>query len=366
VAGGGARVVRWPRPVAAPCDPKLVLSFRPALVEALAGLLDELGWAEAGLADALAEVLTGIARHREEGKRLFPTVFLTHSLDDLLATVGGCDPLRLGRGPVGRETVGRALKQCAPLGEGRSWVMFLLLEGGTMRYGVFRTTGAPTDPTAFERLRAGRGGRPTALGIVQVADGVLEVRGSGSFYRYVHLSGATADLVAPMDVVREFIRALAADVPAELREPMGRLYYRVLIDVIQNWHGALAVVLRPGCAAPPALGDGVFFDPPVDLTACVRRFIDDPSYAVGAEVQAQTNLIRGMLGADGVLVFRSDGCLLGYNVFVRHEGELALATPPVGGARLRTFEYLRRLVGAELVAAFYRSQDGTARIESSL
>lgn len=349
-----------------PCDPKLILSFRPALVEALVGLLGELGWREAGLAEALAEALTGIARHKEEGKRLFPTVFLTRDLGGLLAAVGGGDPLRLGQGPIGGATVARALKQCAPLGEGRSWVMFLLIEGESLKYGVFRTTGSTIEPTAFERLRSSRTERPTTLGIVQLADNVLEVRGSDSFYRYVHLSGATPEATMPMDVVREFLRALVRDVPADLREPMARFYYRVLIDVIQNWHGALAVVMRPGCSLPAALGDGVFFDAPVDLAAVVGRYRDEPSHTTAAELEAQTNLIRGMLGADGVLVFRSDGRLLGYNVFVRHEGELLLSAQAVGGARFRTFEYLRRLVGAEVVSAFYRSQDGTARVESSL
>jgi hypothetical protein len=345
-----------------PRDPKLVLSFRPALVEALAELLDELGWPEAGLVEVLAEALTGIARHKEEGKQLFPTVFLTRDLGELLAACGGADPLRLGRGPIGAETVGRALKQCAPLGEGRSWVMFLLIEGGSLRYGVFRTTGSPVEPTAFERLRSTRADRPTTLGIVQVADHALEVRGGESLYRYVYLSGATPEPVAPLDVVRAFIGALVCDAPADLREPMSRLFYRVLIDVMQGWHGALAVVVRPGRAPPAALGDGAFFDPPVDLAASVRGVCDGPARATADELQAHANLIRGMLSADGVSVFRSDGWLLGYNVFVRHEGELSLPTSAVGGARFRTFEYLKRLVGAEIVAAFYRSQDGSARV----
>jgi hypothetical protein len=86
-----------------------------------------------------------------------------------------------------------------------------------------------------------------------------------------------------------------------------------------------------------------------------------------AAVQGRAQLLEGMLRTDGITVLRSDGAIVAYNVFVRH-GPLpaALLGQPVGGARRRTFETLRSHVGAELSAAFYRSQDGVADVATAV
>ncbi|MGE0527746.1 MAG: hypothetical protein AB7G93_13490 [Bdellovibrionales bacterium] len=340
------------------------LSFRPLLVRSVRHVLSELRWKDPGLDEAVTEILTGLAKHKEEGKRLYPTVFLSHDLTELLSCLGGADPLLLGSGRLEAETVNRALKQCAPLSEGRSWFMFILIESPQAKFGVFRAPSSPIEPTSFERLRALETDRPTILGIVQLAENILEIRGSSEFHRYFHLSGASPSATQPMSVTREFIRALVHDVPPDLQKAMGNLYYRVLMDVMQTWHGTLAVVLRKGAEIPTVFHDGVYLEPPLDVAQYVKRFIDEAEFRRGTNLQAQINLIRGMLGADGILVFRSDGALLGYHVFVRPDGQVELPFQAIGGARRRAFEVLKRLVGREVLAAFYRSQDGNATCTS--
>jgi hypothetical protein len=66
-----------------------------------------------------------------------------------------------------------------------------------------------------------------------------------------------------------------------------------------------------------------------------------------------------MMATDGITVLRADGCIVGYNIFVRHP-ETLTSQPSilVGGARRRTFEVLCAALGTELTAALIRSQDG--------
>ena len=65
-----------------------------------------------------------------------------------------------------------------------------------------------------------------------------------------------------------------------------------------------------------------------------------------------------MMSSDGITVLRSDGAVLGFNVFVAHPDSLDRHPGAIGGARRRTYETLAGMVGDGLVAAFYRSQDG--------
>lgn len=338
--------------------PTTVLSFRPLLESAVRDFALESGWDAPTFPVVLAEIVTSLSRYREEGKRLFPVVFVTRDLDALLHEVAGRDPVLLGTGPLAVETIQRALKQCAPLGEGRTWVVFVHVAGESLRYGVFRSSASPIDPTALERLRRAPPSPAGTLGIVQVAENVIELRAGEGRHRMVHLSGAVAEAIPPMQVSRTFIEALTRDVPVGLREPLGNLYYRVVMDVLQVWHGTLAAVLPAGAEVPDFLSDGVVLHEPLHFAAATRRLLETGDRAATDELQANANLLRGMLGADGITVMRSDGSVVAYNVFIAHPPDRIRTA--LGGARRRTFDVLSSHVGGSLVAAFYRSQDGKA------
>jgi hypothetical protein len=82
------------------------------------------------------------------------------------------------------------------------------------------------------------------------------------------------------------------------------------------------------------------------------------------KLRAAAALIRGMLYADGVTVFRADGSVAAYNVFVRGEGQSSKETA-FGGARRRAFRTLCSWVGDDLTSAFFLSQDGHAEFKGA-
>lgn len=337
-------------------SPSSVISFRSHLVQAIADFLTEEGWINPALPEAATELVTSLGRYREEGKRLLPVAFFTKNLEDLLLDLNGQDPIPIGVCPLTPQGMRRALKQCAPLGEGRSWVIYLLIKGNVFEYGVFRRAGSQVQPTALEQLRRLTHLRSPVIGVVQLAENVIEIRASAGHYKYLYLSGLTGEGAPPMKTTRDFIDAITRDVSPELRDSVANFYYRVVMDVMQVWHGTLVVVLPRETAIPPFLSDGILLEKPIDIQERIRG---------GSNPLAESNLIRGMMGADGITILSSEGTVLGYNVFLQHPIGSDDA-PPEGGARRRTYNLLKQRVGRELVAAFYRSQDGTASCHSSL
>jgi hypothetical protein len=340
----------------APGQPQ-VLSFRHLLTEAAERFLDEAGMPCALTADALSELVVTLSRYHEEGASLFPMAFVADDLPSMLELVGGTEPIAIGTGPRSRATVQRALKQCSLLGQGRWWALYLLRVPEGFAYGIFRTDPFPLLETPMERLRRLGSRASRVVGVLQLAENVLELCTGDGLSRHVYLSGARADSSPPTAALEDLAHAATRDVAPLLRQVARSFFHRVLFEVMQGSHGALVAVLPRERARSALFVDGIILDEPVDTVACIARYLAKPEDATASAVRAGAQLLRGMMSTDGVTVLRSDGCVVGYNVFVRHPESLS-PEPVVGGARRRSYEVLCAWLGTELSAAFMRSQDG--------
>ncbi|WP_420840424.1 hypothetical protein [Archangium primigenium] len=339
-------------------DASPTLSFRHLLSDAISSFLLEAGLGSAQVADPLSELLVTLSRYREEGEPLFPVAFLGDDLEGMLRVLGGRDAIAMGTGPRSRETIQRALKQCAPLGQGRWWCLYVLLIPDGFAYGIFRTDPSPLVETPLERMRRAGERSLRMVGVLQLAENVVELRGLGGLCRHVFLSGARAENTLPTVAMDELSLGLTADVPEPARGLTRDFYRRVLFEAMQASHGTLVAVLPKGMDGLPIFVDGVLLEPPLDLVARVMRYHQEPSVDAASAVSATAQLLRGMMATDGITVLRSDGFLVGYNVFIRHPETLSREAARVGGARRRTYEVLCGWVGRELTTAFFRSQDG--------
>jgi hypothetical protein len=345
-------------------DGPQIVSYRHLLTASLEAFLREIGLRDDDSAHALAELVVVLSRYREEGSSLFPVVFYGDDLERLLLHVGGRDPIYIGRGGRSPETVRRALKHCASLGVG-AWSVFIERAPDAYVYGVFRVDAFVLQETPIERLRMAEDPELHAIGIVQLADNVLELCGPRYAGRYVFLSGARIDLAPTPVVIGKLVRSATRDVHAGVKAEVRRFFRHILYSAFRSPHGALIAVLPTRRKLARLLVDGLVLDPPIDVVHDVESYLRLRTEDTRAAVQGRAQLLEGMLRTDGITVLRTDGAIVAYNVFVRH-GPLpaALIGQPVGGARRRTFETLRAHVGAELVAAFYRSQDGVADVAS--
>lgn len=336
-----------------------VLSFRHLLTRAILDFLSAEGASSEPFAHDVAEIVVALSRYREEGAALFPAVFFCEDLPVLLGRLGGRDPVRVGRGPCAPTTALRALKQCAPLGRG-SWAIFLARVDGDYEYGVFRADDFVLGESPMSRLRGLRDPTLGILGIVQIAENVLEVRGCNGAGRLVHLSGARTDVPPATMLLLELVEAITRDVPPALRPEAKTFFRRVLIDAMRSTHGSLIAVLPDGPRALDPFRDGLLLDTPLDLAARVADWQRERSGDARSAVQGVAQLLAGMLSADGITLLASDGSVVGYNVFLHPGPDAAAVGGTMGGARERTFRALSAEVGRTLVAAFVRSQDGYA------
>ncbi|MFL5356320.1 hypothetical protein [Archangium sp.] len=335
-----------------------VLSFRHLLSDAVASFLHEAGLGAVQVVEPLSELIVTLSRYREEGEPLFPVAFLGDDLQEMLRVLDGKDAVAIGTGPRTRETIQRALKQCAPLGQGRWWSLYVLLVPDGFAYGIFRTDPFPLVETPLERMRRAGDRSLRMVGVLQLAENVIELRGMGGLYRHIFLSGARAEVTLPTVAMDELSLGLTADVKEPARGLTRDFYRRVLFEAMQASHGTLVAVLPRDSESSPLFVDGVMLSEPIDMVARVMRYHESPGVEAASAVSSAAQLLRGMMATDGITVLRSDGFILGYNVFIRHPETLIREPARVGGARRRTYEVLCARVGRELTTAFFRSQDG--------
>ena len=344
-----------------------ILSYRHLLLGAVEDFLADAGMSNPETTEALAEVLVTLSRYREEGVPLFPAVYLGDDLDELLQVLHGSDPIGIGQGPSTPETMRRALKQCAPLGQ-RGWSVFLVRQPGEVRYGVFHGSNFVLHETPMEWLRACRVRGRRAIGVVQLAENVLELRSSGGVARYIYLSGARIDMPPPPATLGELVRTLTRDVEPDALIDTRTFFRRVFVTSLRDSHGMLVAVLpaEPRSTSGRLFADGLLLEAPINVADRIRAYRRAPTEAAAGAVQALADLMQGMMSADGITVLRTDGTIAGFNVFIPHRASTRRNEQPTGGARRRTFDALAAEVGHEIVGAFYRSQDGFAEWRGDL
>lgn len=339
------------------------LDFRHLLTDAIESFLATQRMPSPETAAVLAEIAVVLAHYREEGTALHPLVVLCERLDVVMAHLGAGRALVLGEGPEAPDTARRAVKVCAPLALG-GWSSFLDREGGRLRFGVFHADDFVLRETPLEVLRRTEDPSLRAVGVVRVAAEVIELRGGAGPSCYVQFSGARDGAAPPSGVSRELLSSLTRDCSPEARVDLLTFYRSVLLDVMRASHGTLIAVMARDAAPDSLFPDGVFLPAPLDLGESVAAYRAVPSEAAHSALQGFRVLLRGMMMSDGVTVLRSDGAIVGFNVFLPHAATNARRTAAEsGGARRRTFEALVARLGRGLDAAFYRSQDGHAECQ---
>lgn len=336
--------------------PLEILSFRHVLVDALHAFLDGEGLDFDDAAEGLGEVLVALSGYREEGAPLYPAVFLSDDLETLLSRLGGRDHLAIGTGPRTSGTMRRALKQAAPLGQA-GWSVYLVRGDDRIEYGVFRTDSFVLCPTPMARLRELAEDDVRIVGVVQLAENVLELRGSSGGRRMIYLSGAPTDALPAIALIRDLTKMATSDVASELLPKLKIFFQRVFIDAMRQPHGSLIVVVPKETSPAEVFSDCIVLERPIRVAELVAAYERTRSETARESVEGAGRLLAGMLAVDGITVLASDGSVVGFNAFL----QFAPSTGgTLGGARRRTFEALSSMVGRELLGAFVRSQDGLA------
>jgi hypothetical protein len=331
------------------------LSLREQLNVAVVEFLDSEGMSCPKTRDGLVTLINALGHYREEGKALFPEVFVLDSLNEALSILPESEHVEIGEDKKQAATMAKALKKCAPLAR-RGWAVYIERRGGMFGYGLFRS-GSTILSLSPAELLVNRGDPAIPVFMLrQVAENVIQVSGFSHSSLLVHF-GATKDVeVSPLPKLNDFIACIVRDVPGEIQEQVGSFYMNVLSGVLRAGHGTLAAVMPTRRrTVPKSFRDGITISPRISVPDKIRQMLAKSDFNSNAKLQACSALITGMLLSDGITLFGSDGTVWAYNIFLKHpKGSESVA----GGARTRTFKVMCELVGKDLVGALIQSQDG--------
>jgi len=338
------------------------VSFRSDLVSNTLDLIQKVHWHCAKTAQLIAGVVSQLAIFTEEGVVMTPSVFICSSVSRLVQLAGVGEYIPLERNIPLHSASTKILKAAAPLCSG-NWRIYIerAPDGSTCDYGIFCGTSDPSSLTIDEVVLDVYTESHPVVRISQSATNKVEVRtsiGDGIEFRFNN------DEDVAEITIHDHITALSAEIARD-SGPFGELFAgcvdRMLSSAIKECHGTLiAVVPHEAAQIPEKLADMVTLTPPFDLYDRLRRHVDDGKTAESvSRLQVASELVAGLVGSDGITVFNSAGCVLGYRAFVQSDFS---GKPVAGGARSRAYEAIKAMVGTDLTAAFFRSQDGRSEL----
>lgn len=312
-------------------------------------------------ANTLTEFVVVLSMYREEGTDLFPVIFIGEDLNKVLTTTNGIDAISIGRGTQNKETIHKSFKQCAQLADGREWAIYVVLEQGTIHYGIFRTNPSPVEPTAFERLRQNTSSKENIIGITRLGRSFIEVRNARGLYRFVNMAGDHAETASPKDTIKDFTKMATRDVPPQFKGQMESFYNRLGLDVLHSHFGTLMAVIPAQKPIPNFFFDGIQLSRRLDILSILQQ-ADQDNYHALHKLIAWNQLIRRMACMDGITILDSCGSVVGYSYFIQSSQAGSKTMANAGGARRRAFDALVSRLGENLLAIFYKSQDGVVEM----
>ena len=249
------------------------ISLRDQLGGVLADLLNDEQMPCPFTQDGLVTVVHALALYREEGRSLFPEVFIFDHLEKILAILPGADHVHIGSGPREASTMAKALKRCAPLAQG-GWAVYIHRELDAFSYGLLRC-GVHLLSVPLSELLVNRGDPhfPT-LTIRQIAQSLVKVTGVAGSSVLVYF-GATKNVnVSPVSAVGALTESIVARVDDRIREQTNAFFLTLLSEVLRVGHGMLAVV-QPAKrrVLPKPLRDGIILNKPIDVAALVSELL---------------------------------------------------------------------------------------------
>ena len=287
-----------------------------------------------------------------------PSVFICGSVARLvqLAGVGEYIPLS---GDVPIDSAGpKLLKAAAPLCSG-NWRIYIerSVTGESCKYGIFCGSSDPSSLTIDEVvLDEYEEGFPV-IRITQNATNRVEVRtNAGDVIEFRFNNDHDVAEIKAHEHIRLLSKAISKK-SGSLNDLFVGYMDRILSSAIKNCHGTLiAVIPESTVVLPESLADSVQLDPPFHLYDRFQKHIEEGKTAASvSRLQAASELVSGFISSDGITVFNEAGYALGYRAFIHSDNG---GKPATGGARSRAYESMKALVGTDLTAAFFRSQDG--------
>ncbi len=307
--------------------------------------------------DGLPELISQLLYYKEEGKALYPEIFIYDDFELVKKVLPNFQYCFIGEGQKSKETMLKALKKCAPLTE-NGWAIYILRKENSFEYGVFRAGTSILSVSISEALIDEKMSDFKAILVHQVSEKLIEVKGIKADSLLISYGSQEHTKSSPIDNQLKFIETIVKQVKQELKDPTIIFFRKVFLDVLQEGHGTLACVINHKKKdLPKKLKDGIPLKQRINIPEIISELLDKDDLQANSKLVGQFSLIIGMLQSDGITVFTDNGEVASYNVFVKHPEKLA-KSKTTGGARSRTYLTLCGMIGNGIESTYIQSQDG--------
>lgn len=333
------------------------ITFRSELIGKLHDFSQDCGLPLLANTSILVELVALVAKCKEEGVNLQPRVYITNDIDLCNQLIGNAEKIKIGTGVHSVAEVQLIIKKCAPLAVG-AWSIYIHDSNGNVDFGLFRGSSNVTAIPVDDMLLASDN-VDLSLNVVkihQITDECVEVRSGKEETYYIHFNHEKSSSPPPL----EHFNSLVSEICSGLgdKERVKNFLSNLLMDGLRKSHGCLIAVTSMK-KIPAILSDGVFLEEPLEFSSLIDHVSRNPEnleYLI-----SKSDLVKGMLNSDGIMLFDNTARLLGYNCFININ---AKAGKVVGGARRRAYSALKDAVGKKGInAAFMQSQDGWTEFE---
>lgn len=297
----------------------------------------------------LVELIVLLSRYREEGMKLSPQIYFTNNVNVLLSRLPDSEKIKIGVTSCDSLGIKCLLKKCAPLAK-NGWHIYAQNDVVSIEYGLFRGQLNPIAVLVDDVLLT----KDDELKVVkafQVAEDCVEVRANNDSCHYVYLDHRKSDTPHPLYYLDHLVRDIVSNVSEELREPTETLLKRIFYESLRLAHGCIVAVTSKKVPSFIAK-DGIILDSSIDFQDLVKSYRKDSEQY--SNIVSKSSLVSGMLNTDGIVLFNTNGKLLGYNFFIKTFSNKSI----IGGARKRAFFALKNKIGKGIVSVLMQSQDG--------
>jgi hypothetical protein len=118
--------------------PEKFVSIEKSLVREVKSLLSKEGMKCQFTQDGIVELIDVLFTYKEEGKFLFPQMYIVDDLKMFARILAPSKFHKIGENSKSSKTMVEAVKKCAPLTE-NGWAVYILRLKETFEYGVFRS-----------------------------------------------------------------------------------------------------------------------------------------------------------------------------------------------------------------------------------
>jgi hypothetical protein len=298
----------------------------------------------------LVDLIVRLARYQEEGLKLFPKVYLTNNIAEIISMLPDSESLKIGVSENNSEGIMLSLKKCAPMANG-GWLVYINEMADNIEYGLFKGSSNPTAVLVDDVIMTPNE-HLNIVKVFQVADDCVEIRANNGNFHYVFLNHRREDDPPPLQHLDSLVESITAGVKINNRPSVSSYLKRVLYESLIKTSGCIIAVTNMKRVPKVLSNDGIILEDPIDFEQLIADFKKD--VISQSLIDSKSHILSGMLNSDGIVLFDNRARILGYNIFVAISNDASA----LGGARRRAFDNLKRIIDRGLCAIFMQSHDG--------